>query len=886
MTARSIQWLVTIDGCQYGAASRGCPTSITSTDTDFPAGLIVLPGALSSKVRELQWTEEVKPTTAETTISGVSFELDDVVPTSGTASGLDVWTYLFAREIRAAKYALLASTVSSSATSIVVSFDPGFSTGAQVIWIDREAINCSSFNAGTKTFTVATSGRGYLGTKAVEHAVDAGNAFYPAVFDSFVNPQKRRTILWRIEDGVATPVYRGYLGRAPRLLDGDTGRWEIQVDHALTAQMARPLGPSRTAVTVMGYQPETVQLFLARLGASGAVAQFWSVMTEPYTGTLPETVEDLGAILVDALNEQMALASTSPFSATVRATYAGDSLRFECSANAQHMLTVAPADINRIDYAPDATRRRDGRSQSTEQSTGVWDSFVYFYPARAHVVLRGGLGGSFPVDSTTGLPSTLVTSVTDGAITTSLQYVLTGEDFREIPYHVVLTAVDSGTRRLSGILRRSGLDVSRPVALYGRENLLLTEPTTLRLAVRASSSHWIRALQRGVFSSGFGVDEQADDRDWSWATASEVISATGGEYATARSWVFDGSQRLGEFFSDVLRMDACAIVTRGSRLSILPFGPPLDSDTPDATIDLSSNTLHRSKPGYTTLPEGIVNVLRLKREAGPSITVQNQQSIALYGLAPAVEVEAKGALLTLVQNQTPFELARGMFSRVLGMWGEPAELLRVDATIEQMDALELGKTVAITSASLPDGQGARRTLTTRRGRVVARTVSLAGTVQAAVLVHPQRAVGYSPAVRVDAISGTELQIATSYLSATTLDDYAGSNADDYTGTISDGGCSKFSVGDVVRFRIEGVSTSSTEGGFTIVSIDAASRFIELDIDPSSGSIDWTAEVGAGEIVVLTFDTYDVVTQTQRQWGYVGSRVTRDLDGDPIQEWAP
>lgn len=888
MTARTIAWMLTIDGCPYGAASLGAPTSITSSDADFPAGLTVLPGALASEsLRRLQWSEEIKPTTAETTIGGISLQLDDVVPSSGIASGQQVWTYLLSREVRASKYATLASTISASATSIVVGFDPGFSTGAQVIWIDREAINCSSFNAGTLTFTVAASGRGYLGTKAVEHALDTANAFAPLVFDAFVNAQRRRAILWRIEDGVATPIYRGYLGRAPRLVDGDSGRWEVQIDHAIVAQLARPLGPSRSAVTVIGYQPETIRLFLARLGASGAVTQSWSVLREPYTGTTPETLEDVASILVEKLNEQMALTATAPFSASVRWTTEGGALRFECSATDQHVLQVGPAQVNEVDFSPDQVRARTSRENAVEVSAGVWESFTYFYPARAHVVLRGRLGGSFPVDSTTGLPSTLTTSYTDGAIETQLQHCLSGVDFREIPYHVALTAVDSGTRRLSGILRRSAIETAGPIALYGREDLLLTNPTTLRLATRVSSSHWLRAVQRGVFSSGFNVDEQADDRDWSWATASEVIGHTGGEHSTARTWVFDGTQKLGEFFRDVLRLDACAIVARGSRLAVLPFGPPLASDAVDYSITLGTNGVHRGRPGYTTLPEGIVNVVRIVREGMPSITVNDQRSIALYGLSPALEVEAKGAMLAALEGLSPFELARGMCSRVLGMWGEPAELVRVDATIEAMDSVELGKIVEITSSTLPDGQGARGTLTTRRGRVVGRSVSLESGVSVAVLVYPHRAVGYAPAIRVDSIGGFTVTAASGYLtSATTLSDYAASTASDYTGTTGDAGVSRFNVGDVVGFRLVDSTTTKYEGGFTVTAVDPSAPDLDVTPDPSLGAVDWVAELAGGGTVDLVADVYTNVNGTQQQYAYIGSRTTRDVGGDPLGEWAP
>lgn len=130
MTRASVQYALTIDGCPYAAATPAC--SASPTHADWPSGVIVVPGALSRDTR-MAWSESIKPITGETSVSGLSFLLDDIIAASGDATGERLWTWLFSRRPRYMDSAPLATTIGDSSTAITVTRDPGFGTGAQII---------------------------------------------------------------------------------------------------------------------------------------------------------------------------------------------------------------------------------------------------------------------------------------------------------------------------------------------------------------------------------------------------------------------------------------------------------------------------------------------------------------------------------------------------------------------------------------------------------------------------------------------------------------------------------------------------------------------------------------------------------------------------------
>lgn len=894
MTRASVQYALTIDGCPYAAATPAC--SASPTHADWPSGVIVVPGALSRDTR-MAWSESIKPITGETSVSGMSFLLDDVIAASGDATGERLWTWLFSRRPRYMDSAPLATTIGDSSTAITVTRDPGYGTGAQVIWIDREAINCSSFNAGTKTFSVAGGGRGYLGTRAAEHAIDAANAFTPVVWGDWPGPVRRRVILWMVEGTTATPLWRGYCGRAPRLAENGA-QWELQADHAVTAQLARSLGPPQVSARFVGFDPACFSLTLMQVGNAGSTLRHFYVFREPYTGAACATVEDAMRLVQNALQAQVT-ALGSGFNAHVNLSLSEDSRpRADSRANRRHQLSFGPRNLRPGSVIPRGPELPTESYDCEEVAPNVFTHQRSFgFAVRALLALENGISKTYPVDNVDGFPTaSLNASYTDAGITTLVQWAVKGSDSVDWPFHVVLDSVDTAGKTITGRMRRMSVDARGARGLEATGDILLAQPTQVQLVTAVESGHWLRAIQRGVLATSYGVTDQADPRDWDWSNAVRVIASTGGGTATSRLWVFDGSQTLGEFLSDTCRIDGCAIGLEQSKLCIVSLDAVLPTETPTLSIDLTAGQgLHRKPPSFATLPDGIVNVVRVipEDETKPSITVNNQSSIAMWGQAPAVEFEAKGAIASMLTDQSPFELARGVLIRILGLWGMPSEVITVEVPHAYVTTVELGDAVEVRSKIVPDGAGHRGIATTRAGRVYSREVDLVGgTLKLMILVSgSDRVAGYAPALRVSSISGADnktVAAAGSYLLGTTFD-YAGSNDSAYTGTANDRGTSRFVIGDKVRFIRRDTTSDEQEGGFTVTGVfpSASPPQVTVTPDPALGAYDWPAKVTAGEVVDLTYDHYGTpVTDAQTRYAFIGDSVSNELGGDDLKEWAP
>lgn len=903
MTHESTQFLVTVDAQPYAAATWACDPAVSSTDPDWPKGVTVLPGALSHD-NTWAWSESITPVRGETSVGGISVLLQDVVPSTGPAAGQHVWTWLYSRRPKRIPRAALSASIGPTDTTITVVADPGFSTGPQVVWIDREAINCTSYNAGTKTFTVAAGGRGHLGTRAASHAVEPARSFAPFLWAEFPNPQRRRAILWAVRGTVATPIWRGYLGRAPRLDSKDSTRWELQLDHALAVQSARALGPSRASVRVVGFDPNSFRLGFSR--TSGTFRSL-SVLREPYTGGVPEELDTCLRILEGRLNTMLATVAAADLSFTgrVETSVTEGRPRATSRSNQSHVLFLTHADLRggrspTLPIDPDAPD-----FNAREIAAGSWASQrVLPYAPTAHVILRnvaqGWVGTTIPVDSVEGLPTTALSATyVNAADVTVVQWALSGTDREGYPFFIGLSTVDASTRRITGFTKRQPLGRVGVVPVRG--DILITEPTSLKLATLVSTTHWVRALQHGVLATEYGLDGQADPRDWDWSRVDEVISATEGEASTtAREWVFDGSTSVGEFLKETCALDGCAIVLRGSRLAIAPLGPPLPTEPVALTIDMTKNPIDgavraiaQQAPGFGTMNESITNVVKLKRDAaeGPPIAVNNQGSVALYGESKPFEVEVKGAFGAMLADMTPFELARGPFSRILGLWGEPSEMIQIKVPISKVDTVALCDVVRVRSTTLPNGEGRRGVLSVRTGRVFGRRPSIgvgsdAGTILLDVVVFAaERVAGYAPCARIASMNPTVLTLATGYLAAGATD-YAGSNLSSYRGLANDGGTGHFARGQIVRLRVRDSATAIEEGGFSVSAVDPTFREVELNEDTAIGAYDWPALVAGGAIVDVLFDNYDVATSAQKDWAFVSSRTTRTLNGDAPKEWAP
>jgi len=864
-------WILTIDGCPYAAATESVPSFVAYVESGNSfAPAIRVNGSLSAeRMRTLSWTEEIKPAMADLTVDQIMFALDDVVVTSGPAAGKRVWSWTFSREARSIMQAPL---LSDTGTEIVIEHDPGFSSGSQVIWIDREAILCSAFNPATKTFAVQPGGRGYLGTRYVGHKRDDANAYAPIVWAEYPPPQRRRVILWLVNDNdTAVPVWRGYLGRAPRLAQ-DGARWELQADHAWTVHQNRALGPVRQSVKLCGYQPSAALVGLGFGDPVPPAQQSIIVQYDLPPFPWPRTLHELASFLERAVNARI----PPPVSGVVRVSAVDNRLRVESRLSHAHSLSIMGPSMLSPARRPQLEDGVEWRADSREDGPMQHRAVVRLpYTASALIRLSSVVDWPIPVDTTIGLPVIGLSISTDR---TTVQWVLVNES-DDSPWYIALESVDAINNTVRGRMRWGSVSALRPSTGGWPVDILLNEPRDVALATRVESDHWINAFRYGAFSS-FGVDDQADPRDWDFGGADSVIAATGGRADTARVWLFDGNTKLGEFLRATCRIDVCSVVLRGSRLAIESMDVPLASDRAVYTIDLTKGDgIHKSVPGWSTLPEGIVNTVRVRRDNAPTITVNNQASSARYGLSQPFEVDANGALGAMLEGLTPFELARGALSRVLGMWGEPCTTITVDLPIDTIATVELGRIMDVISRTLPK-DGVRGVLAKHRGRVISRRIDLgAGTVRVTLLVYPFNASGYAPAFRVSAINGALVQLAASFLSGT---------ATHYAGSDVTAGVAALNAGDVVRFRVVDSTTSAEEGGFTVTDVFTVPPSIKVTPSPSSGVYDWPALLAGGNTIEVVIDDYDAagLTDNERAYTYVGDSVSRTLNGDRLREFAP
>ena len=191
-------YILTIQGCPVGFASAGTDMSNLPTgNADWPTGLtagnVVYAGLDASFLGS--WTEEIDP--LESTFNGgnLTFRLNDKV-VSYAGADRNIATYLFTRTDQ--DETQLTATLSATATTgDTFTVDvPHDITGTNfVVWIEGEAIYCSSVS--TNTVTIQT--RGYYGTKITAHTVDTTMNYYPTVWVDYPGTVKQDLKLWRQE---------------------------------------------------------------------------------------------------------------------------------------------------------------------------------------------------------------------------------------------------------------------------------------------------------------------------------------------------------------------------------------------------------------------------------------------------------------------------------------------------------------------------------------------------------------------------------------------------------------------------------------------------------------------------------------------------------------
>ena len=146
----------------------------------------------------------------------------------------------------------LTATLSSSATTFTVADGSALDTLLPHRVIGTEAIRCQSRSGNT--ITVASGGRGYLGTRAAAHVVDTAMLAQPAVYGALQRFDKRRCVLYRVSDsGACTAVWRGHVTNGPRLSTRDQASIELQAEHVWSRYKSAVLGRPDAACTLRGF---------------------------------------------------------------------------------------------------------------------------------------------------------------------------------------------------------------------------------------------------------------------------------------------------------------------------------------------------------------------------------------------------------------------------------------------------------------------------------------------------------------------------------------------------------------------------------------------------------------------------------------------------------
>jgi hypothetical protein len=846
-------WILQIDGCEY-MPSTDVSSMPSSTDSNFATDATLLPYGLVWS--QWQISEQAQVTGGGINVAGLTFQLHDLTPTTGSAAGQWWITYLFSRAQSSITQTILTLSLSPTDTTVTVDGTTGFAASG-TIWIDREAITYSGVTA--TTFTGCT--RGVLGSVAIAHTINAQTSFAPTVYSSLTSLERRRCSLWRVDrENVARCIYIGWVGEGPRLTSGrgqGGGAWEIQTDSAWTREKSLRPGILATFVRPSGFNAAGIKPQLTYSGAGFL------------TPTLPlldsnSLCLSLESAMTVATTSMQSLFSSAGIDATPRLYREAGGFVFQCTTSGVGAITAALT-VGEQSASGASNQSSDPRT-ATARIEMTPTALIYMPWAASSIVT---------VDSVTGLPASWapVPSI-DLPHTTSLQYVLIGDLDGDRRLILEPTAHSAATATVplpyltttNRVLTEKGADVAN--------FRWLTRALNLRLIGKVVTGHWYRGLQRAVIQPSDALDCGLDARSWDFDThGDDVVSATVSG-PNERTWYLDGRRTVEDLVSDELAFNG--IVIR----------PAMATETVAATFT-AGNYVTRSTWGRS--PAGIVNVLQVK---GPeTILLQDQQSVSRFGQQRQITVNLPETDDPRVARPDPMALAWYCFGRILSLWNQPTFVRTLNVSLEYMHTVHIGDYVTVSDWATPNGSGGRGP-SGITCQVIGREIDLSPGNRTGMaltvmsywqdLVHP-----IAPACKVGSISGAQLTMSAAYLAGTsTPGDYAGSNLSTYPFVTNDGGVSLFAIGDLVKLRRINVDTVIEETGFTITATNPLAKTINVAPNPAT-----TSPAISGQEWDLVFDDYGngaATTANMEDFAWVGSHTTNVIgtSTDSANLWAP
>lgn len=870
-------WLIVIDGVPYGFGTAG--VSSVSSWPDGDPGVTILDGALDRPTGEL--SERLRPTEGDCDVSPLSFVVHDV----DSGAYAQIITALFTRDIESITKTYLTVSATASDVNFTVADPTIFGVSPSLdAWVNGECVRVTA-RAGS----VLTVTRGRYGSRARAIEVNEDEAILPEIFLSCPELTRRRVVLYRVVDGVATTRYIGHADHAPRLNE-DGCSWTISTTHASTRELGVTLGSVAGNARNVGYDDYGVSLIVERSNGAGVIG----------SSARASTKVKIHASLQDAVS-----AACSRLEASIRSTTGADATVTPSFVGGRVIVSVSATSIDAY-----TLRARIGDLEAESTSTDTSSA------KRAKVELYGADRGALsrfgwqpysapPVTDSARLtvlaisPSLPTASASWATITSSGDVPVTVTPILTAPwdndYQLVLDArgqtADYWTTADTTHTDPSHTTLRASAYLRAKDAAVATEPeapTAGSLVYRGvlvfhreylvQSSHWLYALQ-WVFDDG-AISDENDARNWDWSQIGLHAGATGSGTVAAVDWRIAADRKVGEFLVDECALRGACLSVRGGKLCVVAVRQPTASETVAASItdaDLrGSGDAPRAQ--LEQWEDGVVTAVQI---ASPlrDVRVVDQVARARYGDGRTITLRAEGLRNQRSAIDDPVQWARSIAQRPLRLWSAPVYLVRLPLTQQYRDAFELGDVIEATVATLPDGAGARG-LDAQRLQVIGIAEDLdTGDLTVEALWFPL-AYGYAPCVRVASIAGSLLTIDTG-AGVSRIGDYSGSGLSTYTGTANDGGASRFAVGDVVELVQRNAASPAAPEQRTVTSVDPTVPSIKLDAAPAGG---W----GALSWVDLRTAAYSVCVADQKnRWAFAcGSTAPQEIaTGVPGRKWA-
>lgn len=771
-------FVLTIAGVPYVLGTDGVGTMPTSTSPLWwgaEAGVVLVRGALAAQ--GLRWSERAKPLAGELEVDSMTFTLRDPVVSTGIAAGEHLLTWLATRNSVNVASTPLAATITSTATSVTVGTGASL-TASTWAWINREAVYVDSIVGNVLTVT-----RKRLGTRAVAHAVDS--TLSPEVFASLPWIQRRKVVLWVVDDGVATPLWMGFCVRAPKL-SGDGSTYSLACDPYMQVTADAPIGRGES-VTLVGYGENS----RSAPDASSSILSiaFQRGTDRPVYGSSWNTTrsfEETAADVSSRLSTASAQASTRvvPFIQRL-----GGEVRIDMDATA--------AFTARVRWLGGEITTHPSQARGTRHTVAVNVS-----PApRVAYVIPEGASAYLAVSSLASAPASWGSTTYDTGTDhrTDVQRGLRGEqdrdwwvDFRTVSVGATSSlspwlqvSESSSTPRKWGMAPRDGMHLIK-----------MLDPAPLTVTYAVTTGHWAYGLRRGALPL---VDDCDAEVDWDWSTLPDVLQATIGN-PVSRTWTFDGRRTAGDLMRECCLLSGVTPVVIDGRPALHAWGWPRAGETPAATLTAVDII---GTPVWSTWDDGLANRLALK-SGGLDINVSDRGSVARYGPGHEIAVTLAGVDQQGQITDDPYSLARLALAR-LSLWSDPLPSVQVVASLEHR-AVRLGSLVRLTDWITPDGAGDRG-LAAARGIVYGRGVDYDDArVTLDILLFPRVSYGYAPCARVlSVVTSTVVDIDATPIGSI---DYAGGT--DGLGGTGTGVQTLFAVGDRVQLLTRDATTLTAE----------------------------------------------------------------------------